>query len=183
VRPVALVFVLVACALPVAIAEAATPRPGDRAPAGSRLARGVVQEPELQNEVLAAINALRRSKGLRELRPNSALSRTALAHSVSMATHGFFEHSGWDGSAFWQRIKSGYPPRQGAWSVGENLVWATPALSADQAVAMWLKSPPHRKNLLGSWREIGLGAVRALSAPGVYEGLDVTILTADFGAR
>jgi uncharacterized protein YkwD len=49
---------------------------------------------------------------------------------------------------------------------------------------MWLDSPPHRKILLTSaWREVGLGAVRALAAPGVYKGLDVTILTADFGVR
>ena len=68
--------------------------------------------------------------------------------------------------------------------MGENLVWASPDLSADQAIQMWLNSPPHRKNLLTpEWREVGLGAVRALDAPGVYEGLDVTILTADFGVR
>jgi uncharacterized protein YkwD len=47
-----------------------------------------------------------------------------------------------------------------------------------------MDSPPHRKNLLTpGWREVGLGAVRALGAPGVYRGLDVTILTADFGVR
>jgi uncharacterized protein YkwD len=64
------------------------------------------------------------------------------------------------------------------------MVWASPGLSADQALEMWLNSPPHRKNLLTpAWREIGLGAVRALAAPGVYQGRDVTILTADFGVR
>ena len=39
------------------------------------------------------------------------------------------------------------------------------------AVEMWLKSPPHRKNLLTpAWREIGIGGVHALAAPGVYRG-------------
>ena len=33
------------------------------------------------------------------------------------------------------------------------------------------------------WREVGIGGVRALAASGVYEGLDVTIVTADFGVR
>jgi hypothetical protein len=33
------------------------------------------------------------------------------------------------------------------------------------------------------WREIGVSAVHAASAPGVYHGLPVTIITTDFGAR
>ena len=70
------------------------------------------------------------------------------------------------------------------WAAGENLAWASPELSAAEAVDMWLKSPPHRQNLLAPrWREVGIGGVRALAASGVYEGLDVTILTADFGVR
>ena len=53
-----------------------------------------------------------------------------------------------------------------------------------QLIEMWLNSPPHRENLLNPrWREIGLGGVRALGAPGIYTGYDVTILTADFGYR
>jgi uncharacterized protein YkwD len=68
--------------------------------------------------------------------------------------------------------------------VGENLVWASPDLNAREALALWLDSPPHRQNLLrAAWREVGLGAVHSLSAPGVYGGLAATILTADFGVR
>jgi uncharacterized protein YkwD len=49
---------------------------------------------------------------------------------------------------------------------------------------MWLNSPPHRKILLTPrWREVGLSAVHTASAPGVYRGLEVTVLTADFGTR
>jgi uncharacterized protein YkwD len=145
----------------------------------------IIRIPDLQVQVLTAINDLRQSKGLTPLRLNGALSDAALGHSESMAERGFFEHTGSDGSPFWTRIKPKYPPVQGSqWGVGENLVWASPALSADQAVQMWLNSPPHRKNLLTpAWREIGLGAVHAQDAPGVYGGRDVTILTADFGVR
>ena len=42
-------------------------------------------------------------QGLRELQLNGALSRAALGHSFSMAKHGYFGHSGWNGSPFWQR--------------------------------------------------------------------------------
>lgn len=170
--------VFVAAAL-VANADA-RPRDG-RVPASARVS-GI---PALREQVLMAINDLRRSKGLPGLKLNTALSLAALGHSRSMAEHGFFSHDGWNGSAFWARLKPRYRPQRGKqWAVGENMVWASPDLSANQAIQMWLDSPPHRKNLLASeWREVGLGAVRALAARGVYHGLDVTILTADFGIR
>jgi uncharacterized protein YkwD len=47
-----------------------------------------------------------------------------------------------------------------------------------------MTSPEHRANLLDhGWREIGLSAVHVPSAPGVYGGSEVTIVTADFGVR
>ena len=47
-----------------------------------------------------------------------------------------------------------------------------------------MKSPEHRANLLSAkWREIGLSAVHVQAAPGTFDGLDVTIVTADFGVR
>jgi uncharacterized protein YkwD len=180
----ALALVLVASALFAGAADAAARTSGGRVSVTAS-APQISEIPDLQAQVLLAINELRRQKGLRELRLNGALSLAALGHSVSMAEHGFFRHTGWNGSSFWQRVKPRYRPLRNAyWSVGENLVWASPSLRADQAVEMWLSSPEHRRNLLApAWREVGLGAVRALSAPGVYQGLDVSILTADFGVR
>jgi len=174
-----LILLFVAAALVAGTADA---RPSEsRVPTPSRAA----EIPALQDQVLAAINELRRAKGLAELTINPALSLAALGHSQSMALHGYFGHDGWNGSPFWTRIKPKYPPQVGnRWSVAENLVWSSADLSADGAIQMWMGSPSHRKNLLTpGWREIGLGAVHALGAPGVYKGLDVTILTADFGVR
>ena len=49
---------------------------------------------------------------------------------------------------------------------------------------MWLASPEHRRILLTrSWRQIGLAAIRADNAPGVYGGQSVVILAAEFGIR
>jgi uncharacterized protein YkwD len=49
---------------------------------------------------------------------------------------------------------------------------------------MWLASPEHRANLMNPhWREIGVAAVHVTAAPGIYRGLDVTIVTTDFGVR
>jgi uncharacterized protein YkwD len=155
----------------------------DRTPTAYSAQVGEV--PVLKAEVLAAINAARRSRGLARLRLSTALSASAVSHSLAMAKQGFFGHEGPGGLSFSQRLKARYQPTpSGFWSVAENLLWSSPDLSAQQAVSMWLQSAPHRKNLLSArWREIGIGAVHALAAPGVYGGLDVTILTADFGVR
>ncbi len=70
------------------------------------------------------------------------------------------------------------------WSVGENLLWSSPDVSAQSALQMWMASPEHRANLLSPrWREVGVAAVHESAAPGVFKGLDVTIVTTDFGVR
>ena len=107
------------------------------------------------------------------------------AHSRAMARRGFFAHESADGTSFWKRVRHYYPQgRHRYWSVGENLLWASPGVAPAEAMRMWMASAPHRANLLtGRWREIGLSAVHVQSAPGVFAGREVTIVTADFGVR
>lgn len=175
---VVVVVVLALLGVGVVLQSAAAGAP----PASSR-ARGIERLYALEPQVFAAINGVRRAHGLVPLRLNPALAVAAGDHSVSMAEHGNFEHSSLDGSPFWKRVGGVYPRDGSRWSVGENMVWASPDLSARKALEAWLASPPHRENLLSPiWREVGLGAVRAF-AGGVYQGRVVTILTADFGAR
>jgi uncharacterized protein YkwD len=102
-----------------------------------------------------------------------------------MAAHGFFGHDSLHGGRFWQRLRPHYPQRGPAlWSVGENLLWATPYVNAAQALTMWLASATHRRTLLRArWREVGLAAVHVRSAPGFFGGREVTVVTADFGVR
>jgi uncharacterized protein YkwD len=78
-----------------------------------------------------------------------------------------------------------YPMRgRHYWAVGENLLWSSGQLNATAAVELWLNSPSHREIMLDPhWREVGVGAVYADSAQGIYGGRDVTIVTADFGVR
>jgi uncharacterized protein YkwD len=141
--------------------------------------------PGLEARMLTQINDLRYGAGLAPLRASPALAAAAHEQSISMAEHGFFGHDSFSGAPFWKRVETRYPkPAGGGWRVGENLVWSSPRLSARRALELWLNSPPHRQNLLtAAWREVGIAAVHASSAPGVYAGQDVTILTADFGAR
>ncbi len=139
----------------------------------------------LEAAVLANVNQIRASHGLRALRASNRLSAAADQQSESMGAKGFFSHNSKDGTAFWKRIRRYYTDRNYRyWSVGENLLWSSPDLDATQALDMWMKSPEHRANLLNkNWREIGLSAVHVAAAPGAFQGLDVTIVTADFGVR
>ena len=147
--------------------------------------RTVAGDPGLEQGVLVAINDFRARHHLAPLRLSRPLSAAADAHSLAMARRGFFAHESADGSAFWKRVRRFYTDRGfSRWSVGENLLWSSPDVDAAGALEMWLNSPPHRKNLLTpGWREIGLSAVHVSAAPGVYEGRETTILTADFGTR
>jgi uncharacterized protein YkwD len=139
----------------------------------------------LEAAVLSNVNQIRAQHGLRALTLSDRLSAAANQQSESMGAKGFFSHNSADGTAFWKRIRRYYTDRNYRyWSVGENLLWSSPDVGAAQALDMWMRSPEHRANLLSKrWREIGLSAVHVQAAPGAFQGLDVTIVTADFGVR
>jgi uncharacterized protein YkwD len=141
--------------------------------------------PGLNRQVLAAVNRFRAAHGLGALHESRALDRSARRHSREMGRVGYFDHLSADGTSFWKRIRHYYPAAgHSYWSVGENLVWASPNESAAGAMKLWISSPPHLKNLLTpQWRQIGVSAVTVAAAPGVYHGQRVTIITTDFGVR
>jgi uncharacterized protein YkwD len=135
--------------------------------------------------VVAATNDIRRSHGLSPLKVSAKLGAAADQHSTDMGRRGYFAHESADGSAFWKRVQQFYPQGDASyWAVGENLIWSSPELSVDGAMKGWMESPGHRDNILGKeWREIGCGSVQLDSAPGVYGGRKVVIITCDFGVR
>jgi uncharacterized protein YkwD len=141
--------------------------------------------PSLDRQVLGAINAFRTRHHLVPLRLTRGLDQSAGEHSVQMGRLGYFAHSSANGTSFWQRIQYFYRSRNYSyWSVGENLLWAAPSVSAARAMRMWIASPEHRQNLLtAKWREIGISAVHVSNAPGIFHGDSVTIITTDFGVR
>jgi uncharacterized protein YkwD len=139
----------------------------------------------LESSVVARMNAVRRSHGLRPLRLNRRLHAAAVFHSKDMGRRGYFEHDSLSGAPFWRRIERFYPSRGfRSWTVGENLLWGSDTYDATFAVREWMNSPPHRQNMLSrNWREVGIGAAFFAGAPGEYRGRPVTIVTADFGSR
>lgn len=156
--------------------------------AGSAFAapsRPAVSLTTLEQGVLADINAFRAAHHLVPLQLSVSLTAAARSHSLQMEADGYFAHNSYDGTLFWKRIESYYPSKAfGFWSVGENLLWSSPGVDAQKALTMWENSPEHRKNMLDPhWRQIGISAVHVSSAPGVYHGLPVTIVTTDFGVR
>jgi len=137
------------------------------------------------SQLVQAINALRKSRGLTPFVVSAKLASAAKQHTREMGADGYFEHESFDGSAFWKRIERWYPSRGwNFWSVGENLAYESPDITAEQGLAMWMNSPPHRTNLLSkSWREVGISVMHFANAPGEYDGAAVTLVTADFGLR
>jgi uncharacterized protein YkwD len=163
-------------------ALAATALLADSALATSRSA---INPATLNHQVLVAVNRFRAAHGRVALRESAALDRSARQHSDEMGRLGYFAHSSADGTSFWRRIGHYYPAKDYSyWSVGENLVWRSPSLSAAEAMNLWIASPPHLANLLSrQWRQIGVSAVAVAHAPGVYGGTHAVIITADFGVR
>ena len=135
-----------------------------------------------EDSVLAAaiateINAARSQNGLSSLRTSNALNGTARRHARSMATFGYFSHSSI------RSLAAAYVKGKKRWAVGEIMVWAPGHLSAAEAVDRWLASPPHRSDMLGRWRHIGVGALDVQDAPGVFGGKDITLVVVNFGRR
>ncbi len=159
------------------------------APAGASTdssgTREISSRAALGQGIVSEINALRAKHGLPRLVVSAQLATAARTHSRSMALAGFFAHESQNGAPFSDRLRRYYRSAGfRSWSAGENLLWASPDIDAKRAVQAWLDSPGHRRILLRSaWREIGLSAVHTASAPHEFNGLEVTIVTADFGAR
>ncbi|MDR7280446.1 CAP domain-containing protein [Catenuloplanes atrovinosus] len=109
----------------------------------------------LETQVVAATNTERAKHGCKKLTISPALTKAARGHSSDQAKHGYFSHTGRNGSTFTQRVKSaGYAP-----AVGENIAWGY----ADTTGVMtaWMNSPGHRKNILNCKAiKIGVGVAR-----------------------
>ena len=147
--------------------------------------RQVLALPSLNASIVARVNAIRVGRGLQRVTVAPGLAAAARLHSRQMAQTGRFQHESPDGTPFWQRVQRFY--RKGGfhnWTVGETLVWQSPTATAAKVVTAWLDSPPHREILFDPrWREVGVSAVQDTAAPGDFEGLEATIVTADFGVR
>jgi uncharacterized protein YkwD len=172
-RRVALLGVVLAVA-PAAAAVAAPRCAGsDVIPTAASLVAG-------SQATLCEVNAQRTEHGLRELVPSSVLDAASIAYSQRMVGESFFSHVAPDGTDLVRRLVGvRYIPAGRWWVVGENIAWATGALSTPEGVvAAWMASPGHRANILSAdYGEMGVGV--ALGTP--LDRADGATVTTDFG--
>lgn len=152
--------------------------------AGATGNRSISSLGDLNAGVIAQLNVIRAEYRLPPLTADQSLAAAARQHTTEMLLDGYFAHTSSGGGAFWKRLQLFYPPGQGSWSVGENLLWSSGALDSKRAVELWMASPEHRANILNpAWRVIGVSSEKAFGAPGTYGGRTVVVITTDFGAR
>jgi uncharacterized protein YkwD len=133
--------------------------------------------------IIVQMNAIRAHAGLRPLQVNSELAAAAREHSLEMTDIGYFSHASADGGSMADRVRASYPAGR-RWRVGETLLRRSPEIGSRRAVGLWMASPEHRAIILTpAWRDVGCAFAHAPAAPGVYDGLAVTVVTCDFGVR
>jgi len=148
---------------------------------GSGARNVVTTMPALDSSVVAGINAARTRRGLAPLHVSVRLRSAARSHSLDMARHGFFSHDSGNGTPAGDRLTRFYGP---AAKIGETLLEWSPDVTAGEAVQAWLSSPEHRAILLDpGFRELGVSAVHATAGAVDFHGGEITLVTADFGAR
>lgn len=112
------------------------------------------------------INRFRTARGLRALRVDGTLTRTAGWHAINLGTHRIFSHTDSLGRDPFQRLRAFGYPSNNTWR-GENIA-AGNALPAP-TYRQWLTSPPHRANWEnGRYTSIGIARVRVAGSPYGY---------------
>jgi uncharacterized protein YkwD len=107
---------------------------------------------DLRDQIVAAHNRIRADGKLNKLSVSKKLQAAAQAHALDMAQHRKMSHKGSRGSTLTDRIKAqDYRYRR----AGENV--AAGRFSVERLMKGWMDSPPHKKNILGSFSQIGVG--------------------------
>jgi uncharacterized protein YkwD len=115
----------------------------------------------IEKRILVFTNNERSAKGLPAVRESSALSYLARGQSENMCMARSLEHEsdafprGW--KKFTDRMKA-VRITAGGENIGYRTLREQPEKWAREVVNGWMKSPPHRKNILNPrWRYLGIG--------------------------
>jgi len=110
----------------------------------------------IRERLLALHNKVREEEKLKSLEVSPKLQEAAQKHADEMAETGELTHEGKDGSKPADRIKAeGYRYRR----CGENIAYGP--TTPKEVMEGWLDSPPHKKNILGSFTQIGMGHAKS----------------------
>jgi uncharacterized protein YkwD len=119
---------------------------------GTRVAESDVAMSEVI--VFETSNAFRGFNGLSALSSNSQLNRAARLHSEDQVANHYFDHTSLDGRTMIDRAaEQGYT----RWSrIGENIAYQYSAIGVN-FLDSWVNSSGHRNNILGSYKDFGVG--------------------------
>lgn len=108
----------------------------------------------LAEDILVYINQFRVRQGLPKLKMNPILNAEATRHSADMAAHRVaFGHDGFE-----HRMQDLHTKIQNAQGGAENVAYNYQ--NAKIVAEGWIKSPGHRRNILGQYNQTGIGIVR-----------------------
>jgi uncharacterized protein YkwD len=111
----------------------------------------VTRDTAIQNAVLIYINEYRQQHGLPKLTMNNQMVREATQHSIDMATHRMpFGHN-----AFEQRIARLHKQINRSSAGAENVAYNYK--DARTVVQQWVRSPGHKRNIIGNYTLTGIG--------------------------
>jgi hypothetical protein len=130
--------------------------------------------------IAEVINKYRAEQGLAPIPVSDELTQVAKAHIADLAAnhpedacngnlHSWSDNGNWTGGCYDPNDDTTWPlmwdkPRELTAYPGDGFevsAWADPAISAEQALALWVGSPPHRDVLLnnGIWADFPWGAI------------------------
>lgn len=128
--------------------------------------------------MLCMTNFARTTDGLGRLTLSRQLGNAAAQKSNDILGCDEFTHEACGRPfVFWDQ-RYGY--LKGCWKAAENIAWGTGTYSTVQAIfTAWLESPGHHANILGPYKEIGIGL-----QVGELEGNQgAAVWTEDFGSH
>jgi uncharacterized protein YkwD len=156
------IFVIAAAVLlqPALAAERKTPAPEQqKKESGSYPSKQDLLA--IETSILLLTNNERKARGLPAFQESFPLTHLATRQSENMCDARSLEHesdafpNGW--KKFTDRLKTG-GLTSGAENIGYRTLREQPEKWATAVVKEWMKSPPHRKNILNPrWRYIGVG--------------------------
>lgn len=132
--------------------------------------------PKQERTMLCLVNGARRHHDLSPLRANPALRRATEHKSGDILGCDEFSHEACGRVFTYWMTKFGYEGCE----EGENIAWGSGRLATPASIfEMWMHSAGHRHNILGPYRDTGIGL-----RVGTLEGFgDAHVWTQEFGSR
>ena len=128
--------------------------------------------------MLCLTNYARKASGLKPLGSSRPLTKAAGHKSADILGCDEFSHEACGREFTYWIGRFGYA--KGCWSAGENIGFGTGELGSVRSIfTAWMNSSGHRANILGKFREIGIGR-----RVGTLEGnAGAVVWTQDFGSH